>query len=360
MLTQVRHIQKGTLSVVTIIIVIAFAFLYSDFDFVQGAVGRQDCVVKVYDRCYRQKEVMKLANHFDVAYRLGMYDFAITLFGENRRDDDRTDFVMSLVILRKEAEKLGIEPTTEEIKEAIPNLPVFQQPFVDARFVENNILGPSGFTDGDLAQLVKDYLSYQKLRELIGSGIAAVPSETERRYVKNEQRYDASMILFNREQLSEDIEITDAEVKEYFEANQETLLSEPKRGFDIVTFTPKDLPEDATNEARAKAGLTFANAVNRAYADLAAEDAGFVEVAKQYEGDKADFSMELGALDPFSRNAPPESWEGKENVLDQIFAEVLQLDDVTVPIPTGDGGYYVFQYSDLEAPRPLTLEEAST
>ena len=47
MLTQIRHIQKGTLIVVTILIVIAFAFLYSDFDFVQGTVGRQDCVVKV-------------------------------------------------------------------------------------------------------------------------------------------------------------------------------------------------------------------------------------------------------------------------------------------------------------------------
>ena len=33
MLTQIRHIQKGTLIIVTIIIVISFAFLYSDFDF---------------------------------------------------------------------------------------------------------------------------------------------------------------------------------------------------------------------------------------------------------------------------------------------------------------------------------------
>ena len=59
MLTQIRHIQKGTLIVVTIIIVIAFAFLYSDFDFVQGTVGAPDCVVKVYGRCYRQKEAQK-------------------------------------------------------------------------------------------------------------------------------------------------------------------------------------------------------------------------------------------------------------------------------------------------------------
>ena len=39
MLTQIRHIQKGTLIVVTILIVIAFAFLYSDYDMGQGRLG---------------------------------------------------------------------------------------------------------------------------------------------------------------------------------------------------------------------------------------------------------------------------------------------------------------------------------
>ncbi len=35
MLTQIRHIQKGVLIVVTFIIVVSFAWLYSDYDFVQ-------------------------------------------------------------------------------------------------------------------------------------------------------------------------------------------------------------------------------------------------------------------------------------------------------------------------------------
>jgi len=185
MLTQIRHIQKGTLIVVTVLIVISFAFLYSDFDFVRGTVGRQDCIVKVYNRCYRQKEAEKLASHFDVALELGMYDFAMVLFGENRQDRDPTDFMMSLVILRKEAEKMGIQPTATEIKEAIPQLPLFQQPWVNAAYVQNNILGPNGFSEGDLANLVKDYLSFQKLRSLIGAGLEAVPSETARLYTKS-------------------------------------------------------------------------------------------------------------------------------------------------------------------------------
>ncbi len=359
MLTQIRHIQKGTLIVVTVLIVISFAFLYSDFDFVRGTVGRQDCIVKVYNRCYRQKEAEKLASHFDVALELGMYDFAMVLFGENRQDRDPTDFMMSLVILRKEAEKMGIQPTATEIKEAIPQLPLFQQPWVNAAYVQNNILGPNGFSEGDLANLVKDYLSFQKLRSLIGAGLEAVPSETARLYTKSNQRYTASVVRFDRADFTKDIKVTDEEVKSYYEENKEDLNSEAKRGFDYVKFIPKPEVEGATNEQKAKANLEFANAVNRAYADLAADGADFVNVAGQYVGDKAEFTMEQGKLEPFSPAEPVEMVKGEQAILEAIFSPAQQIDAVTVPLQVEGGAYYVFHYGTLVEPVPLTLEEAT-
>lgn len=359
MLTQIRHIQKGTLIVVTILIVIAFAFLYSDFDFVQGTVGRQDCVVKVYDRCYRQKEVSLLSNHYDVAIQLGMYDFVTVMFGEDRMDDDRTNFIMSLIILRKEAEKMGINPSEQEIKEAIPKLPIFQQPLVSADYVKNSILGPNGFTDGDFAQLVKDYLSFQKLRDLIGAGIVSIPSETERIYTKQNQRYHTSLVTFDRDTFSKDLKVTDAEVKEYYEANKEGLQADPKRAFDYAIFTPKKQAEDATNETKAKAARDFGNAVNRVYADLAEKDADFVKIAKLKEGSQEHYEMKVGKFEAFPAVSPPDQLKDKGEVLKQLFTKTLQIDDVTVPIPTGDGGYYVFHFAEAVDPRPLTLEEAT-
>ncbi len=359
MLTQIRHIQKGTLIAVTIVIVISFAFLYSDFDFVSGAVGKQDCVVKVYDRCYRQKEAQKLASHFDVALELGMYDFAMVLFGEKRQDRDPTDFMMSLVILRKEAEKMGIVPTATEIKEAIPQLPIFQQPWVNAAYIQNNVLGPNGFSDGDLANLVKDYLSFQKLRSLIGAGLEAIPSETARLYTKENQRYTGSVVRFNRSDYTAAIKVSEAEIKTYFEENKGKLNSEPKRGFEYVKFTPKAQPESATNEQKAKANLGFANAVNRAYADLAEEGANFTEVAKQYVGDKAEFKMETGVLEPFSPGAPPAMLKDQKETLDALFSGAQQLNQVTVPIQGEGNSYLVFHYNKSVDPVPLTLAEAT-
>lgn len=358
MLSQLRHIQKGLLIAVTVVIVISFAFLYSDYDFVGGTLGRGDCKVKVYDRCYRTKEAQKLANHFDVAYQLGMFDFAMVLLGE-RGGDDASAFVENLIILRHEAGKLGIEPSVEEIKAAIPQLPVFQRPFVNGQFVENRILGPNGFTQGDLAQLVKDYLAFQKLRELIGAGVETIPSETAKRYIQNNQHYTASVVRFDRSAHTEGVQITAEDVAKYYEENKDNLLSESKRGFDYVKFSPKPVAADASTEAKQKANLDFANAVNRAYADLAAGGADFNSVAKQYAGDKAQFVAEAGTLEPFARSEAPELIDGNESALDVLFSAATQPDQVLVPVEAGEGAYLVFHFGKTVDPTPLTLEEAT-
>ena len=362
MLTQIRHIQKGTLIVVTIIIVIAFAFLYSDFDFAGGGrLGTQNCVLKVYDRCLRAKEVQKLASYYDVARDLGMGEFAVSMFGENRMNDDRTNFVRSLTTLRKEARELGIEPSAEEIKAAIPTLPIFQQPWVNAAFVENNILGPNGFTDGDLAQLVKDYLTFQKVRDLIGAGLATVPSETNKLYTRAFQNYTASLINFDRETAAAGIEITEDEIEAFYVENSENLKSDIHRGYDYAKFSPNTLPEDATLEEQAKAEQAFLNAINHAYADLADPADGamsFSDIAKKYAGEKADYVMVSGSYEPFKMSEAPDDIAENTALLDQLFSEALPVGSVTVPISSEAGSYYVFALTSQEDPEPLSREQA--
>lgn len=359
MLTQIRHFQKGVLIAVTVIIVISFAVLYSDYDFVQGTLGRENCYVSAYDRCYRLKEFQKLSSYFDVAAGLGMYDFASVLFGERRMDRDTTDFVLSLIVLRREAERLGIEPSAQEIRDSIPNLPLMQQPWVNADFIKNQILGPNGFTEGDLSQLAKDYLCYQRLQDLIGAGIESVPSEAEKRYIQDNQRYTVSLVRFDREAEAAKLQITDEDIKKYYEENKSDLNSDPKRGFDYVKFSPKALAEDATNEVKAKATLDFANAVNRAYADLAETGADFAALAKQYSGDKANFVAESGSLEPFSPAEPPALIRDKPEALEVLFNAAAQVKDVSVPVEVEGGGYLVFYLREAVDPVPLTLEQAT-
>ena len=361
MLTQIRHIQKTTLIIVTIIIVIAFAFLYSDYDSVRGTVGKANCIVKVYDRCYRQKEAQKLATNYDVAMNLGMYEYAITMFNSRRKDRDPTDFIISLVTLRKEAERMGIEPTAQEIKEAIPKLPVFQDPRTDATYVKN-ILSGNGFTDGDLAQLVKDYLCFQKLKNLVTSGVQAIPSAGDKSYVRQNQRYEASVIHFDRKNYMDQVKITDEDIKKYYEDNKENLLSEEKRGFDFVKFIPANPPaKEPTNEQRALV-REFANSVNRIYADLAEDGIDFAAVAKKHQEENkgnANLGMEIGKFEPFTAGDAPEALKADRSQLMSLFSGALQPGIVSVPFPQEDGSYYVFRFSEQILPQPLKLEEAT-
>ncbi len=322
------------------------------------AVGGVDCVVKVDGKCYRQKEAQKLATNYDIAMRLGMYDFAIDLFNTRRKDRDPTDFIISLITLRNAAEELGIEPTPEEIKQAIPTLPVFQQPFVTKEYLENNLLGPNGFTDSDLAQLVKDYLSYQKLRELVGSGVQTVPSEVDKFYVQQNQRFDASAIHFNREDFVGKVNLTEEDVKKYYEDNKESLLSEEKRAFNFVKFIPKKLADDATQEAKANAKLDFANAMNRIYADLAEEGTDFVAGANRAKEDNKDFGIEVGQFAAFAPDAAPEAIGKDPAQLGSLFSKALIPGAVTVPFSQEDGSYYVYNLKEVVAPKPLELKDA--
>ncbi|MDF1812069.1 MAG: SurA N-terminal domain-containing protein [Verrucomicrobiales bacterium] len=396
MLTTFRKFQKGTLIVVTIIIVIAFAFLYSDFDFAQGTLGSSECVIKVHDRCYRVDEAQKLARFQGLAMNLGMGEFTRTLTGIDRLDQDPTNFVMNMLVLRKAAEKLGVEPSATEIKQAVPKLPFVQMYGLNGDNMRN-LLGQFGLDEGDLAQLVKDYLSFNKLKDLVGSGIQAVPTEIEKSYIQRNQRYTASVIRFDRSDFEESAKITDAEVKKYFEDRnksekpaapaepQETaesdstpdaeaaaeapveqpasadlapIMTAPKRGFDYVKFVPEKLAEDATQEEKAKSEIAFAKQVNRMYSELAAEDTDFLKLANEMAKKDNPFTIEVGKFEPFKWDDAPEVVKSNEKLRASLFSGALQKGAVSVPFSQEDGSFYVFRYSELVEPRQMTLEEA--
>src|SRR5690606_29738921 len=56
---------------------------------------------------------------------------------------------------------------------------------------------------------------------------------------------------------------------------------------------------------------------------------------------------------------PAEMLKGDEATLEAIFSPTQQIDAVTVPLQIEGGAYYVFHYSTLVEPVPLTLEEAT-
>ncbi len=351
MLSQIRHIQKGVLIVVSIIIIIAFAFLYSDYD--AGARSGNTSFV-IYDRAYRTKEAQVLANSYQVAMGLGLFEFAGSLFGEQRQDSDLTDFVLNLVILREEAKRLGVQPSPEQVKKAIPNLPIFTiRSWVGEDDIRNNITGPAGFTDANLYQLVKDYLSWQQIRELLAAGIEPIPEEIDRIYIRDFQRISGSVIAFSREEVEKELKITDKEIEDYYNEHKDSdeLLSQESRSGSYVHLVIPEEKEGATNEQKAEHALAFNKVVAAIYEEMAADGADFAKVAEKHK-------LELAKTGEVTLTDIPKELEEKTQVLRALFS-VNKQQPLSTPVRLEDGSYYILHLDELKEPQPQSLEDAS-
>ncbi len=358
MLSAFRNFQKWLIIFITIAVVIGFAFLYSDYDFIKGTLGKRNCVAKVDGKCIDDEQIMKLASNLQVANRVGLFDYSRTLFGE-RQDDDLTEFAMGLLTLRNEAKAMGIEPSDTEIKQAVARLPIFQQPWADQDFVKAQILQPAGFTDSDFYQLVKDSVALEQLKSLVTAGISPQPDQVETVYLGQNRVFTGNLITFPRESFNEQSKPTDEEISTYYEDNKPSLLSSPKRGFQALTFTPKELPEDATSEDKAKARLAFPRAVNEAYTALSLEGADFAKQAQELaKASNPDFDAEFSTIQPFARNEAPDPFSNNTQVLGELFSEQAGVGSVTIPLTQPGGGFAIYHYSEFKEPSQLTLEEA--
>ena len=277
--------------------------------------------------------------------------------------DDPTDFVMSLIVLRREAKRLGVEPTAEEVRTAVPNLPLLRfQTNLDDEMIRNNLLGPRGLTEGDFFQLVKDYLTWQRIQDLLESGLRVPESEIDKRYLREYQQFTAFLAEFDRSKFEDQVTITDADIQEYYDANAESLLSAEKRAFRTVTFTPPAEAEEMTEEQKSKQKLAFANRVNEIYAELAAKPEEFDTIAgaaKEAESAKTIAGIAIEKLEPFAQDSAPESLAEQEQLVTGLFSQSLTVDrPVTIPVEQEDGSYVVYQLTEILEPAPLSLEDS--
>src|ERR1700757_2386367 len=112
-----------------LMIVIAILAIPFVFYFVQrpdyGAIGRGD-VGQIYGRKLTQLEIDRNARLGKLAQDLGMSDFWGTLSGGQPGNAGYGTFAINLIVLRHEADQLGLRPSGPEIADVVRKLPTFQ------------------------------------------------------------------------------------------------------------------------------------------------------------------------------------------------------------------------------------------
>ena len=124
---MMKFLRKHRHWLMVVIAILAIPFI---FYFVQrpdyGAM-RSDQFARVYDRNVSMLEAQQTARLFDLAQALGVSDFvqSLTAGAGQNQNQAYAQFILNLLVLRHEADRLGIRPSTSEVADRVRNLPAF-------------------------------------------------------------------------------------------------------------------------------------------------------------------------------------------------------------------------------------------
>jgi len=242
-----RH--KDWLMIVIAILAIPFIFYFvrtPDY----GAMKQGD-LGQIYGRQLSQLEIDANARLGGLAQALGMSDFWETLSLRQPGNGGYGTFAVDLIILRHEAERLGLRPSGAEIADVVRKLPVFQgeSGFDITKFSDfvRNGLGPMGLGEEHIEQLARDEICLNEIKELLGAGVTISKDELDENFRRGYDKFFVSVIRFRSTDFENDITIKDEDVQKYYDAHKSELKTDEKRKVEFVRLGLADEPAEYTN-----------------------------------------------------------------------------------------------------------------
>ena len=154
------------------------------------------------------------------------------------------------------------------------------------------------------------------------------------------EQANVQYLVLDAQTVSKTLQVSDADLKTYYEQNQQKLSSkEERRASHILINAPKGAPEAEREAAKAKAGELLAQA--RKAPDR------FADLARKHSQDTGSASQG-GDLSFFARGAMVKPFE------DAVFG--LSKGQISDLVET-EFGYHIIRVTDIKAPRQRSFEE---
>lgn len=356
MFTTIRKHQRWLMVLIAFLTIIAFAFLYNTTE--MDRVG-SNIVARIYGRDVMTVDIERSVRVYQLALALGQFDLVRDLAGQAQTEDEAaSNFIWNLMVLQHEARQLGVEPGDAAVVERIKALPVFQtggkfDPVKYSGFMQEQ-LAPRGFTERQLEDVIKDALRLEGVKALVQAPAVLLPGEVEPA-LQRVAPVDLEILRFDAAAVR-GITVADEELPKAFEEKKSTLQAPEKRSVRYVALvlTPgeKELPDKdrvaaLQKLATATGDLTQALGEGGSLSDTAQARGLEVRTSPLFgaggatTGDLADLDGKVvpaAAAVAFRLPAAPGNFE------------ILEL---------AQDGYAIIEVAEVQAARPLTLEEAS-
>jgi len=163
-------------------------------------------------------------------------------------------------VVMQEAERMGLQVTTDELAAHLSLNPSF---FVDGKFVgreryEALIESQFGMSVPQFEEYYRSFLLQEKLRRVLTAGLTVSDQEIEREFHRRNDKVKVEYVLLKTNDLKSTLQLSEAEVGDYFKKNRARYEVPERRQFkfvfvdtsklkDTIPVTQKDL-ERAYNE----------------------------------------------------------------------------------------------------------------
>lgn len=338
-------------------IVIAILAIPFIFYFVQrpdyGAIGR-DQFARIYDRNVSMLEAQQSARLLNLAQTLGMSDFVGTMTagaGLNQ-NQGAVQFIVNLLVLRHEAERLGLRPSASEVAEVVRKLPAFQG---DSGFDINKLndlvqsgLAPLGLAEEHIEQLVRDQICLSEIQKLLAAGVSLPKNELDENFQRGYDKLYVSVIRFRPADFDKDIKISDEDVQKYYEAHKAELKTEEKRKVEFVQLTLNEEEKKLTAKERIEALQKLADRATDFTQALLEKGSDFKQAA-------AKFQLSVHETGEFTAAEPDPQLKANPQLAAAAF-KLSEQEPHSDAVQVADG-FYILHLTGKTESRPLTAEE---
>jgi SurA-like protein/parvulin-like peptidyl-prolyl cis-trans isomerase-like protein len=348
-----RH--RDWLMIVIAILAIPFVFYFvktPDY----GAIGK-DHFATIYDQNVSLTQAQQIARLLNLAQVLGMSEFVGTMTAGAGMDQNQgvVQFIANLLVLRHEAERLGVRPSTSEIADAVRKLPAFHgdSGFDINKFNEvvQNGLAPLGLAEEHIEQLVRDEICLNEIQKLLAAGISFPKSELEETFRRGYDKLYVSVIRFRSADFDKEVKITDEDVQKYYDAHKAELRSEEKRKVEFVQLTLNEEEKKLSGKPRIEALQKLADRATDFTQALLEKGADFKQAA-------AKFQLPVHETGEFTAAEPDPQLKADQQLVAAAFklsAQEPHSDAVQVA-----DGFYILNLTGKTEARQLELEEAKS
>lgn len=395
MLKLIRNYQKGFLIVVTILICSAFGWFLMRSDTTTGrsttifTIDKQGVREGVFNTVRGQRwiaQTLSLPNYSMLLSELAP-STAAALVSDEKNVDFEFGYVSAIILIRQQAERLGIDISEEEIGKVIESNPAFM---TNGKFDKNRFtafasadasnpsegimisvrgqygqpqqIGPvtlsqRGNSVKDLKEVIRDYLLLDKITQTVGGGVQFPKWFAEQNYDVTNQIVIADTITFTTEEMKDQVDVSDEKLTAFFEENRDRYMTDALRSVQYVHFVDESLPNlpspqeratmepeelDAITEARRKSRNTLGPAADEML-DLLRSGTAFEEAANTLQ-------VDLVTTPPFSPTNPPEALASSIRA-QEIISSTNSQDAPAQVVADGDS-FYVIKLKSFTPSQP--------